>query len=682
MELIISEKPNAAKKIAEALADKNLKSNKSGKVTYFTLEHDGKQITVVPAVGHLFNLKSTDKGWTYPSFGMDWLPSYEVSKGAAFTKPYVSLIKKLSKSADEIIVACDFDIEGSLIGWNVVKYACKKKDGKRMKFSTLTKEELRKSYENASKHLDFPQIEAGETRHFLDAYFGFNISRALTLSIKEAGKGFKILSTGRVQGPALKVIVEREKEIQAFKPVPYWELELLTNKLNAWHEKDKFWDKKEADQVLKNTKGKKAVIEKIEKKQYKQAPPNPFDLTSLQIEAYRTIRTTPKQTLSLAQELYTEGLISYPRTSSQKIPESIGYKKIIKDLAHNDDFTKHSKELLKKSNLKPNNGKKDDKAHPAIHPTGEIADLKDKRHKDLYDLIVHRFLATFGDDAIRETNTVKIDVNNEKFIAKGTKTKEPGWHTLYGRFLNLKEEELPSLEEGEELEVKEIKLHSKETQPPKRYTQASIIKKMESIGIGTKATRSEIIQTLYDRHYIVDDQVKATNLGIKIVETLEKYTPEIIDEKLTKHFEDNMEEIQEGKKHKDEILKEAEHSLTKVLKKFKSKEKLIGTALGDAYIETRNVISIVGKCPACKEGDLRITYSRKTKSKFIACNKYPECKTTFSLPRGALIKPTKKECKSCNFPILLVIRKGKRPYEYCINPNCPKKLEWMEQQTT
>lgn len=381
--LIICEKPTAAKKVAEALADKSLKQNKSGKVIYFTLEHNGREITVVPAVGHLYNLKSTDKGWTYPTFGLGWLPSYEVSKGAAFTKPYLTTIKKLCKNVDEIVVACDFDLEGSLIGWNIVKYACNQLDGKRMKFSTLTKDELRKSYENVSEHLDFPQIEAGETRHYLDALHGFNLSRALTLAIKEAGKGFKIMSTGRVQGPALKIIVEKEKEIQNFKSVPYWEIELITNKLSAWHEKDKFWDKKEADEILEKINGKKATIEKIEKKEFKQNPPNPFDLTSLQIEAYRTIKITPKQTLSIAQELYTEGLISYPRTSSQKLNPLIDFKKIIKDLAHNPDFTKHSKELLKKSELIPNNGKKEDKAHPALHPTGEIASLKEKKTKRL-----------------------------------------------------------------------------------------------------------------------------------------------------------------------------------------------------------------------------------------------------------------------------------------------------------
>lgn len=677
--LIIAEKPTAAKKIAEALADKNLKQHKKGKVIYFILEHKGKEIVVAPAVGHLYNLKSTDKGWTYPTFNLDWLPSHEINKQAAFTKPYVNTIKKLCKDASEVVVACDFDIEGSLIGWNVVKYICNKKDGKRMKFSTLTKDELIKSYENASKHLDFPQIEAGETRHFLDAFFGFNLSRALTLSIKAAEKGFKVLSTGRVQGPALKIIVNRELEIKDFKPVPYWEIELITKELTAWHEKDKFWEKKEANKVLKKTKGKKANISKIEKKEFKQSPPNPFDLTSLQTEAYRTLGVSPKRTLQLAQDLYTNGYISYPRTSSQQLPEAIGYKKILKDLASNKKYSSLAKELLKIKKLKPNNGKKQDRAHPAIYPTGVKGEFKEDSEK-LYELIVHRFLSTFAEDAIRETNTITIDVNGENFIAKGTRTIKPGWHKFYGRFLMIKEEELPKLKEKQELKVKKIKLHDKETQPPKRYTPASIIKKMESLGLGTKATRSEILDRLYQRTYIDDEKIKATELGVKTIETLEKYTPKILDEKLTKHFEDEMEEIQDGKKHKEEILKEAEQTLTKILKAFKKKEKLIGSSLGDAYRITQDQASLVGKCPACKKGDLKIIYSRKTKSKFIACNKYPDCKTTFSLPRNALVKPTKKECPTCTFPLLLVIRKGKRPFEYCINSNCPKKLEWIKQQ--
>ncbi|QQG39186.1 MAG: DNA topoisomerase I [Candidatus Woesearchaeota archaeon] len=679
-ELIITEKPSASKKIAEALADKSPKQEVNKKVNYYRLKHKGKEIIVVCAVGHIYNLiEKNKKGWTYPVFDIEWKPSYEINKSSAFTKPYLETIKKLAKEADSFTIATDYDLEGEVIGLNVLRFACNKKDAKRMKFSTLTKDELVDSYEKAQKHLDWPQAEAGETRHYLDYFYGINLSRALTLAVKNSGKGFKILSSGRVQGPALKIIVDREKEIQAFKPVPYWQLELITKELIAWHVKDKFWNKKEAEDIYKKTKGKKAIISKIEKKQFQQLPPHPFDLTSLQLEAYKTTGTSPKKTLEIAQALYTNGYISYPRTSSQKLPSSINYKKILTDLSNQKNFSHLTEELLKNKSLKPNEGPKEDKAHPAIYPTGIEPSLSDEERK-IYSLIVHRFLATFSTPATRETMSILVDVNKEEFVTKGTRTIEKGWHKFYEPFLMLKEEELPKLKEKQELNVKEIKLHEDQTKPPKRYTPASIIKELEKRNLGTKATRAEIVQTLYDRNYAADEQVKATELGIKTIETLQKYSPQILDEELTRDFELDMEEIQDGKKHKEEILKKAQKVLTEILEDFKKKEKQIGAELGQASIETRKQESYVGKCNLCKEGELRITYSKKNKSYFIACDKYPGCKNTFSVPRGALIKPNNKECDSCKFPTIKVIRKGKRPWDICINPECPKKEEWMKQE--
>ncbi len=227
--LIICEKPSSAKKIAEALADSGLtKEVYMRKVPFYKLKHKGEDITVVCAVGHLYTVAEKDKkGWTYPVFGVEWKASFDVNKGSAFTKPYLQLIKREAKGKDTIVVACDYDVEGEVIGFNVVKYAGGKDDAKRMKFSTTTKADLRKAYENLLDHLDHGQAEAGVTRHELDWLFGINLSRALTLSVKHATGVFKILSSGRVQGPALKTLAEREKEIQAFVPVPYWELELL-----------------------------------------------------------------------------------------------------------------------------------------------------------------------------------------------------------------------------------------------------------------------------------------------------------------------------------------------------------------------------------------------------------------------------------------------------------------------
>src|SRR3989344_4344317 len=534
-ELIIGEKPNAALKIAEALADKKVEKKVNNKVPYYEITHKGKKIVIGCAVGHLYALTEKDKkGWTYPVFSFDWQPTYIVDKKNKFSKAYLDTLKILCKNADDVTVATDYDVEGSGIGYNCVHFICGKEDAKRMKFSTLTKDELVDSYEHASNHLDFPLIKSGQTRHSLDWLYGINLSRALTLSIRSATGMFKLLSSGRVQGPALKTLYDREIDIKNFKSDPYWEIELkgLANKedISAWHRQDKFWKKEEADSIIKKTKGKKAIVKSVEKKETKQPPLTPFDLTTLQMEAYRTLNITPKNTLEIAQNLYTGGFISYPRTSSQKLPESIGYVKILKSLSKK--FLEAG-ELLKKKNLVPSEGKKTDPAHPAIYPTGDIPKLEGK-DAGLYELIVRRFFVCFGEDALRETMTIEIDVNDEIFVAKGTRTKVEGWHKLYGDFLDLKEEELPDVKEKDEIKVKDIILYDKETQPPKRYTEASIIKELERKSLGTKSTRASIIDNLYQRNYIKDKSIAVTDLGMKTTETLQKYCPDILDENLTR----------------------------------------------------------------------------------------------------------------------------------------------------
>ena len=510
VELILTEKPSAAKRIANSLADTKPIENKIGKVRYYELKHKGKKIFVACAVGHLYALAEKEKnGWTYPIFSVCWKPAYEVNKDASYTKDYINVIKKLAKQADTFYNSCDYDQEGEVIGLNILRYACNQKTAKRMKFSTLTKEELIDSYENASKTIDWPQAEAGETRHFLDFYYGINLSRALTLAVKNAGS-FKILSTGRVQGPSLALLAEREEEIAKFKPEPFWEIE-LTGKLkkdniSAWHEKGKIKDKSKADEILKKTKGKSAIIDSVTKKRFKQSPPLPFDLTSLQIEAYRTLNISPKQTLAMAQILYTSGRISYPRTSSQKLPPAIGYEKILRGLSKQSQFASLVQELLEKKDLKPNEGNKTDPAHPAIYPTG-LTFKGEGKTKSLYELIVHRFLATFAPASLRETINLNIDVNKEKFVASGTRTIEKGWHRFYGRFATFKEEILPDVEKGEEVKSPKIISHEKETQPPKRYTPASIIKELEKRNLGTKCLISNTLVKIGSNNKIYKEKI-------------------------------------------------------------------------------------------------------------------------------------------------------------------------------
>ena len=674
-ELVICEKPSQARSVAEALADKKPKKLSENKVPYYEFTHKGKEIYVGCAVGHLYNLKEkSGNGWTYPIFSksIQWLPAYEINRSSKYTKDYIDVLAKLAKKSDIFTVATDYDLEGSLLGFNCIRFIANKKDGKRMKFSTLTKEELNESYENASKHLDFPLIEAGETRHFVDYLFGINLSRALTLSIKNATKSFKLLSSGRVQGPTLKILSERELEIQKFKSKPYWELEALGD-IYAQHREGKFWEEKEVKKIYEKIKDEKStVIKKITRKTQLQSPPNPFDLTSLQLEAYRLFKINPKDSLAVAQNLYTKAYISYPRTSSNQFPANINLRSILQKLEKQDEYKKLIQELLSRGQLKPNNGKKTDPAHPPIHPTGiEPKKLSDKDRR-IYDLIIRRTLATLADPAKRESISVELDIKKEPFAANGIRTLELGWHKFYGKYAKFDEINLPDVKEGDVTKVKKINLLSKETQPPKRFTPASVIKELENRNLGTKATRSQILEALYQRNYIVGQSIQVTNLGLKMVQTLEKYCPEILDEEMTRKLEQDMEEIREKKETKEKVIDEAEKHLSKILKHFKENELKIGKALSEANIETLEQESRIGQCPECKKGTLQIKKGRF--GLFIACDRYKEgCKTTFSLPSNALIKPTGKICKECSYPEILVIRRGRRPQNVCLNINCKTK---------
>ena len=676
--LIITEKPNAAKKIAEALAEGKLVKESQNGVPYYKITCGGKSVLVGSAVGHLYGLAEKDKtkGFAYPVFDIAWVPTSEVNKESAFSKKYLAVLAKLAKQADTFIVATDYDVEGEVIGDNIIRFICKQKDAKRMKFSTLTTPDLQKAYQQLLPTIDWGQALAGEARHYLDFFYGINLSRALMHAITKAGR-FGILSTGRVQGPALKIVVDREREILAFKPTPYWQISLngkvQGQAIEAWHCTDKFWNSVEAQTIYQSIKDEKTgVIVQVEKTTFQQSPPKPFDLTSLQTESYRCFGINPKNTLSLAQELYTGGYISYPRTSSQQYPEAIGYKAIMVQLAKQKEYKLLADSVLGRQPLKPNNGTKTDPAHPAIYPTGIAPGKLDVRAQKVYDLVVKRFFATFGEPAERESVTWTIHVKNQPFIAKGVRTTKQGWHMLYAPYVQLEELELPAVKQGEAITVQAILLHAKETQPPKRYNPSSIIKELERRGLGTKATRAEIVDTLYRRNYVKGEPITATELGMHTIGVLEKHCPRILDEELTRHFEEDMEKIREKNKKPDEVLTEARGVLTEILAEFRSKEKEIGEELKVTLTETRAALTTVGACPVCKQGTLAI---RKGKfGRFIACDKYPDCAATFKLPAAGLVEVhPEKVCEHCKYPVLKIIKKAKRPQEVCINPNCTTK---------
>ncbi len=680
-ELIITEKPRVSLRIAQSLAEGKLQTKKEGRVSYYILKHSGKDIVIAPAVGHVFTLKKIKRKAGYPVFDIHWVESYLASRGAFYTKPYIDILKKLAPNAKSFVSATDYDIEGELIGYNVLKYICGEaalKKARRMKFSALTKEELVKAYEKPQAHVDFNLANAGIARHTLDWFWGMNTSRALSYAYKTSSGYSQIISAGRVQTPTLKILEDKEKEIKKFKPTPFWVLAALIEtpkkEILAIHEAEKFQKENEADTAFKNAKDKKAVVESITSKRSEQKPPTPFNLGDLQMEAYKIFKFTPQRTQQIAQTLYEAGLISYPRTSSQKFT-GVDLKSILTKLSEIENYKATSKKLLSEPELKPNEGEKTDPAHPCVYPTGEKPEKIHKQDLQLYDLITKRFFATFGKPAIREIQTVIFNIGNEKFVAKGSLTIEKNWHTLYAPYARVREEELPKLEEKKSYKVKDLQKERKETQPPSRYNAASIIKKMEELGIGTKATRAPILQTLYDRNYIHGQQIKVTSFGSKIAETLIEYAPELTSEEMTKKFEEELEQIQEGKQDKDKVIEEAKQALVPIMEKFRANEEKIGKRLVASFLKARKEQAIIGKCPNCSS-DLIIRVSRASHKQFIGCSSYPKCTTGFPLPQVALIIRTEKVCPHDKLPVIQVVRKGKRRFEMCISPACESKKDW------
>jgi len=408
-ELIITEKPQAALKIASALGVATKREIVRG-VPYYEVDRKGEKIIVACAVGHLFTLKQTIPGSSVPTFQIDWAPNYMVRK-KDFSKRYYDTLLKLAKNAGKLTIATDFDVEGEVIGTNIVRLICNQEDAERMKFSTLTDKELNNAYENKMPHIWWGQEIAGEARHYIDWYYGINLSRALMNAIKTTGK-FKIMSIGRVQGPTLALIVKKEKEIKSFIPVPYWQvfIKLKNQKIELKHNKDLF-NKNElsnfSDIIGKTANATTKITETA------VAPGVPFNLTGLQTEGYKMHGISPSNTLKAAQSLYLAGLISYPRTSSQKLPDAIDYKSILKILKIRYKVAK----LITKD--KPIEGKKTDPAHPSIYPTGNKPPVLSGHEEKIYELIVKRFLALFCDDAILEKKRIRKRNSTTKKIFAG-----------------------------------------------------------------------------------------------------------------------------------------------------------------------------------------------------------------------------------------------------------------------
>ena len=662
-EVIICEKPTSAEKIAKALSPSAKKETYNKKVKYWKLKRNSKDITVVSAVGHLYSL-TPDNPKDKVYFDLHWAPAYEVNKkGSAFTKDYVRASKKVAQGADAYIHACDYDVEGTLIGYNALKYACEQDNLSkisRMKFSTLTKKDLLEAYDNRID-LDMNQVDTGIARHVLDYYFGVNISKALMKSVSNAKHRFLKLSAGRVQTPTLSILVEREKEIRDFVPEPYWMIKaIIEGKIEVDHVDGKIFDRARAEEIMTKCKNKNAVVDKISFSNSTTKAPVPFNLGGLQSEAYNVFGFSPKKTQVIAQNLYTSGYTSYPRTSSQKLPESLDFKSIFKQLSANNEFKKHIS--LLPSKLKPNNGKKDDAAHPAIHPTGILPQGLSKDDKKVYELIVYRFISVFFEDAKFETMSTTLDIEGEKFRFRRRRVTHKGWMEHYP-YRNIDNEEFLDINKGDMVKVLDLISDEKETKPPARYNQASLIKELEKRELGTKATRADIIDKLYDRKFINGDkQIEVNQLGENMVDTLTTYCKDLTSEELTRSFENKLDGIDNNTSTRFEVISEGEKEVKIILEDIDKNSTEIGTKLYESYQES----NVVGICPNCG-GNLIKRYSPKTKSSFVGCSNYPDCTTIYSIPKGTNF--LKKKCEKCGLPIISF---GKPRQRACLDTNCDK----------
>ncbi len=653
--LILTEKPKVAKRIASILS-KSAKQRKIGRLSYYTFELNGEEYVVVPAAGHLLELDYPEGEWIYPVI---MPPDELILRSIESKKQFLRIIEKLGRRADRIIVATDLDAEGSSIALEIMKALNweKNKEIYRMEFSSLNAEEIREAFRDL-KPFDYPRANAGWSRRVLDLQWGANVSRGLTLSTRKK-RWVKILSSGRVQGPTLSLIVKREREIRNFVPRKYYVVTAVMEsergkfemKLSPPRGEEKIWEREYAESASQAIMGKSFKI-KVRSRKVSLKPPPPFDGTSMQVEVSRITGLTPKQiadrSTGIAQQLYEAGLISYIGTESQKYPknwkkedfvrmiETIGKYPPLKDDA---DF------VIRNMRDKPIEGKKDDPAHPTIHVVGAPDKLESKNHRRVYEIIARRNLATLSPDAVIERISAEVSVDSFKFKVNGASLLEEGWLRVYP--YSRKDFSMPPVRDGDEVRCVDVKIEEKETQPPKRYTPVSIIKEMEKLGLGTKNTRVQILDILKERGYVEGNSFKPTSLGEAVAEVLEEYVPELTSPELTSRLEEAMNRIERGELDHRVFLNDALSKLRKIMKDFKKKEGYISEKLSKAVQEYRISQNVVGKCPKCGR-DLLLKKSKY--GYFVICSGYPDkCDVKYSLFPGERI--LKESCK-CGLPLV------------------------------
>jgi DNA topoisomerase-1 len=674
MRLIISEKANTAKKIAQFLSEGSVKEGKHRSVPHHTFRWKGEETVSVGLKGHVLNPEYPEQYSNWQKVEPRELIDAEILKSVS-EKGVAEAVKSLAKKASRVVIATDFDREGELIGVEALSLVFEANPKlvdhvERARFSALTPGEVGRAFDNLLE-VSNELAEAGEARQDIDLIWGATLTRWVSRATKRYGSAF--LSVGRVQSPTLALIAERERERRAFVPEPYWELEVnLKNgePFTVHHQTERFKEEARVREAYENL-AETATVKEVEQKSATRKPPTPFNTTAF-LTAAASLGISPSRAARIAEDLYTDGFISYPRTDNTVYPSSLDLREVLGYLKRVEGAGEYAERLLAQDKLSPTRGKKETTDHPPIYPTGHATkdSMRDDRWK-IYQLVVRRFLATLSGPAKTLRTTLRFDSGGETLVTGGTVVTEEGWLGVYP-YSRRADEEIPNLSEGDVVKVVGKEILAKETQPPGRYGAGRLINVMEDLGLGTKATRPNIIQNLYDRGYVHDDPLVPTEKGMAVAQALKGFASEIASHEMTAELERSMDAISEGKISKDSVVDESRDVLRRVYDHLQSSE----TEFADIVWEGIRTDETLGKCPESGH-DLIIRRSRKSRKRFVGCSGYPDCRVTYPLPQRGEIIPLGTRCDACGSPEIKVLG-GKRPWITCINMDCPKKQEQRE----